>query len=156
MSAQISRPPGGFVGLTMMVKALIRPVVFGVSAIVEDGQGRVLLARHSYRSGWHLPSGGVGRGEPPDITVTRELEEEVGLVESVAPEFLALYTQKMAWFTHLVALYRVKNARLEFVPNLEVREIQFCDPALPPDGTSEATRRRLAEYYGKTPRSSYW
>lgn len=142
--------------LSILAKTLVNPCVFGASAVVEDGQGRVLLVRHSYIGGWQLPGGGVAGGEPPELAVVRELEEEVGLVESTAPEFIALYSRKILWVGNLIVLYRLRNARIDFKPNMEVREAKFFDPAALPQGTSEATRRRLAELFGKTPRTPYW
>lgn len=41
--------------------------------------GAILLARNSYRSGYTLPAGGVGRGETVREAALRELREEVGL-----------------------------------------------------------------------------
>jgi ADP-ribose pyrophosphatase YjhB (NUDIX family) len=149
-------PRLGILTLSMIAKVVTQPTVFGATAIAEDEQGRVLLVRHSYMRGWSLPGGGVGRGEPPEVAVVRELAEEVGLTESDSPEFIGLYTRKVAWFSNVIALYRLRNARIAFRPNLEVREILFCDPASPPQDTQPGTRRRLAELTGKTPRSSYW
>ena len=48
----------------------------------------------------------------------------------------------------VVALYRVTGAAVNFRPNLEIREICFADPRQPPDGTTPATLRRLAELTG--------
>lgn len=144
------------VQLSVIAKSLITPAVFGVRGIVEDGQGHILLVRHSYLAGWHFPGGGVDRAEPPEHAVVREMEEEVGLAESTAPEFIALYTQKVGWVTNVVALYRLRNARLDFKPNLEIREARFFDLDDLPEGTTDATRRRLAELSGKTPRTPYW
>lgn len=142
--------------LSILAKAIASPSVFGASAVVEDGQGRVLLVRHSYVGGWQLPGGGVSGGEPPELTIVRELEEEVGLAESTAPEFVALYARKILWVANVIALYRLRNARIDFKPNMEVREAKFFDPAALPDGTTAATRRRLAEISGKVPRTPYW
>ncbi|MEU5136870.1 methyltransferase, FxLD system [Streptomyces californicus] len=59
-----------------------RPVpqaVFGTSAVVTDGEGRVLLGR-STRGMWELPAGGVEAGESAQAAAVRELAEETGLV----------------------------------------------------------------------------
>ena len=138
------------------LKALVSPVAFGVSAIVDDAGGRVLLVRHSYQPGWHLPGGGVDAGEPPAEAVLRELREEVGLVESAAPEFIGIFTRRLGWVTNVIALYRIAHARIQFKPSAEIREILWADPRSLPDGAVRGTRRRLAEFADKTPLSPYW
>src|SRR6516162_8060393 len=50
----------------------------GVVVAVYVGPA-LLLVRPSYRAGWHLPGGGVRRGETPEASARRELEEEIGL-----------------------------------------------------------------------------
>jgi ADP-ribose pyrophosphatase YjhB (NUDIX family) len=142
--------------LSILAKAVLNPCVFGANAVVEDGEGSILLVRHSYVGGWQLPGGGVAGGEPPEQAVVRELEEEVGLAESMPPEFIALYSRKILWVANVIALYRIRNARIDFNPNLEVREAKFFDPGALPSGTTEATRRRLAELFGKMPRTPHW
>lgn len=141
-----------YVGL----KALIAPVAFGVAAIVDDAEGRVLLVRHSYQPGWHLPGGGVDAGEPPAEAVLRELREEVGLVESAAPEFAGIFTRRLGWVTNVIVVYRVADARIAFKPNAEIREIVWADPKALPEGTVRGARRRLAEFTDKTALSPYW
>lgn len=139
----------------MSVRALWAPVALGVAALVTDDQGRVLLVRHSYSPGWRLPGGGVGRGEPPAHTILRELHEEVGLSGGSA-DFVSLHSRKAGWVTNVVVLYRVTGGRVDFRPNLEIREICFADPRQPPVGTSPATLRRLVEFTGEVPPSAYW
>jgi len=127
----------------------------GVTALVLDDRGRVLLVRHSYNPGWRLPGGGVGRGEPPANTVLRELQEEVGLAGGSA-SFVSLHSCGAGWVTMVVVLYRVTGGAVNFRPNLEIREICFADPHHPPDGTTPSTRRRLAEFTGAVTPSPYW
>jgi len=50
-----------------------RPLTLGVRGVVIDEKERILLVRHSYVSGWHLPGGGVEVGRK---RVTRGLRVE--------------------------------------------------------------------------------
>ncbi len=137
-------------------RAFISQLAFGVSAIVEDGEGRVLLVRHRFGHGWALPGGGVGANEPPEFAILRELAEEAGLVENRPPELVALYTRRIFWATNVIALYRVPGARIAFKPNFEIGEVLWADPAAPPPNTHASVARRLAELTGKAPRDGYW
>ncbi|MXO73140.1 NUDIX hydrolase [Alteraurantiacibacter buctensis] len=50
----------------------------GCSMVARDGEGRVLLVRHSYGSGlWAFPGGGLGRTEDPLAGAIREFAEEL-------------------------------------------------------------------------------
>lgn len=142
-------------GLQITLKALVSPTCFGVAGALFDGTGRVLLVRLSYRAGWQLPGGGGGRGEPPGAAVLREMREEVGLTGGRA-ELFSLYTRRVGLVGHLIALYRVSGGTVDFRPNLEVREMLWADPGDLPQGTTPATRRRLAELTGAAAISPYW
>jgi 8-oxo-dGTP pyrophosphatase MutT (NUDIX family) len=141
--------------LHMLARSVISPAVLGVSGAVFDSEGRVLLVRHSYAPGWHLPSGGVKRGEHPDSAVRRELAEELGL-SGGRFRFAGFYARKAGWVSAPVAFYRVDDAVVNFRPNLEVRAICFADPLAAPRGTGRGSLRRLAELAGKAEISPYW
>ena len=57
---------------------LTRPRHQGVVVAIYVGPD-LLLVRHSYRAGWHLPGGGVRRDETPEEAARQELAEEIGL-----------------------------------------------------------------------------
>jgi 8-oxo-dGTP pyrophosphatase MutT (NUDIX family) len=137
-------------------KAVLSPVVFGTTAIIADRSGKVVLARHSYMTGLSLPGGGVKRAEPPHAAIMRELSEEIGVIRSDPPQMFGIYTRRSGWATNVIVVYRLMNAEVEFKRNLEVREIFFVDPGDPPPEATPGTRRRLAEFIGKTPQSPFW
>lgn len=141
--------------LFMTARALWSPSVFGVAGAVFDEGGRVLLVRQRYMTGWRLPGGGVDRGEPPQAAILRELREEVGLTGGTA-HFFGLYNRRAGWASNVVALYRITGAAVHFRPNLEVAEICFADPHMPPPGCSAATVRRLEELSGAAAPSPTW
>jgi 8-oxo-dGTP diphosphatase len=51
----------------------------GAICVVSRPDGRILLVKPSYRDGWSVPGGLVGRRETPRDAARRELREEVGL-----------------------------------------------------------------------------
>lgn len=55
--------------------------ILGVSGIVTDSQGRILLLKHRYwkHHSWGLPSGYTVRGETLSMALQREVREETGL-----------------------------------------------------------------------------
>lgn len=134
---------------------LLHPMDVGAAAIVEQS-GRVVLVRHSYKSGWMLPGGAVSRGEPPAEAVIRELQEEIGLTQSAPPQLLGVYVRRWLWATNLILVYRVRDAVFAFKPNWEILELRLADPLDPPPGTGSATRRRLKELLGEAPVSLHW
>lgn len=53
----------------------------GVTAVVRNERGEVLLLEHAFRRRypWALPGGWMGRVEPPEAAILREVKEETGL-----------------------------------------------------------------------------
>jgi ADP-ribose pyrophosphatase YjhB (NUDIX family) len=63
-----------------------RPIV-GVGAVIVD-DGKVVLIKRKYeplKGHWSLPGGMVEVGEALDTAVTREMQEETGLIVDVGP-----------------------------------------------------------------------
>lgn len=140
----------------LAAQAVIAPVAYGAHAMVEDGEGRLLLVRHTYMPGWFFPGGGVNRGEPALDAVKRELKEEIGLESFATCELFGLYTRKHIWATNVIALFHVKGAIFNFKPNMEIAEAKFFALDAPPIGAGAGPLRRFAEFKGKAPKSGYW
>jgi 8-oxo-dGTP pyrophosphatase MutT (NUDIX family) len=144
------------IGVTAHLRAmLLSPWDVGAVAIVEQA-GRVVLARHSYKSGWLFPGGAVKRGETPAAAVIRELREEIGLTQSEPPQLFGIYTRRWLWVTNLVVVYRVREAEFTFQPNWEIRAVCLIDPSDPPDGVGPAIHRRLRELTGAAEQTERW
>jgi 8-oxo-dGTP pyrophosphatase MutT (NUDIX family) len=56
-----------------------RPRTFGAHALAITPEGKVILVRLRYASGWRLPGGGRAEDEDPRDAVLRELREEIGM-----------------------------------------------------------------------------
>ena len=93
-------------------------VTLGVSAVIRDAQGRLLLLRHTYRHpAWGLPGGLARRGEPPEEALARELREELGTAATIGPLLHVDYSVRRRHLTpvtvpELVALDPPSHAQL--------------------------------------------
>ena len=136
---------------------LRRPMTLGVRALVTDGT-RVLLVRHSYVPGWHLPGGGVERGETFGVALAKELSEETHVWATEPPALFGLYRNtRHSRFDH-VALYVVRRFEegAPFTPTMEIAECRFFPLDTLPEGTVTPVRARIAEVLDGAPPSPDW
>lgn len=136
----------------------VRPMTLGVRAVVLDEEERVLLVRHSYISGWHLPGGAVEAGETLRQALRRELAEEGAVEPSEEPELFAVYHNTRFSRRDHVALYVVRAYRQigERKPDWEIVETGFFATDALPQGTAKATRACLAEVLHGLPPRPVW
>ncbi|WP_018387194.1 NUDIX domain-containing protein [Ancylobacter sp. FA202] len=134
-----------------------RGVTLGVRAVVIDADGAVLLLRHTYVPGWHLPGGAVDPGETAEAAILRELQEEAAILATAPRLHGLLLNLNLAARDH-VAVYVVEQFEQgqPQVPNREIAEIGFFPASGLPPGTTPATRRRLAEVREGLPAPAHW
>jgi 8-oxo-dGTP pyrophosphatase MutT (NUDIX family) len=135
-----------------------RGLTLGARALVFDGEGRVFLVKHSYVPGWHLPGGGVEKGETLLAALERELREEGNIEVSAPPVLHAVYFNKRASRRDHVALYIIRDFRLIAPPqpNREIIAHGFFAPNELPADTTRATRERIAEVLSGRPPAELW
>ena len=137
---------------------LKRGMTLGVRAVLLK-DGKVVLVRHTYVSGWYLPGGGVEVGESMVDALVREIAEEAGAVLTGPAELFGIYRNAHADVRDHVALYvcREWERKGAFkVPNREIVASElFSLDALPAD-TSSGTRARLREVLNGESPSPDW
>lgn len=135
---------------------LRKPRTLGVRTLALDPSGAVLLVRHSYRPGWFLPGGGVHKWETLEQAAIRESREEGAIdIEEMEPMF-GMYANFTPYRCDHVALFVTRRWRRIDSRSAEIAETGFFALDALPEGTTDATRRRIDEFIGKAPRATRW
>ncbi len=121
----------------------------GSVAVIQDGEGRVLLVRQAYaRSKWALPGGGSDPGESVVETAVREVREETGL-DVVAERMTGVYHEPghpAGDFLHFVfACRRLDPSALPRLQQEELTDWRFSPPHDLPRPISDLTVRRIRD-----------
>ena len=122
-----------------------RPDVRGVLAVPVTPDGRIVLVRLTYDKGWHLPGGGLKRGEDPQAAILRELSEEIGLTAHGEVLCLGEFQHRPDRRRGRTTLFLVKDVRYDFRRSIEIEELgAFAPDALPP-GTTKLSAKKIAQ-----------
>jgi len=135
-----------------------RGLTLGVRAVVIDPQGRVLLVKHSYVTGWHLPGGGVEAGETIKDALARELLEEGGVSVAGTPVLHGIFFNSRVSRRDHVAVFVVRDFVKQGGPRHahEITDHGFFAPNALPGDTTRGTRARLAEVLDGVAVSQRW
>jgi 8-oxo-dGTP pyrophosphatase MutT (NUDIX family) len=136
---------------------LRRGLVLGVRGLVLDDQGRVLLIEHTYIKGWYMPGGGVERGETVETALAREMVEEAGVEIIGRPTLLSIHDNRRLFPGDHVLIYRIEAWRqVAATQKGEIAQLGFFAPDALPEGTTRATRNRIAEALQEAPVDPFW
>ena len=135
-----------------------RGLTLGAQGAVIDAEGRVLLVRHGYRSGWWFPGGGVEWGETLLGALARELEEEVGVSLTAEPELHGIFSNFAGFPGDHIAVFVVRHwqRREDYRKRGEIAEARMFARADLPERIDQGTRARLAEILDGASRSPLW
>ena len=133
-------------------------MTLGVRALAFDREGRVLLVKHTYISGWHLPGGGVEHGETVFEALAKELREEANVEFRGDPVLQSVHLNRKVTRRDHVVVFRCLDA-MQTEPKRRDREIAAADffavDALP-EGLVASSARRIRECHGLEPVDPYW
>ena len=120
--------------------------VVGVSGLVRDAEGRVLLLRHTYRGNrpWGLPGGGLRPGESLEECLEREVLEETGMRVEVTAMLSGAAHYDRRLVDMIFSCRPLPGESLDtFKPNAEVAEAAFFHPTDLPQGISWGQQRLI-------------
>ncbi len=141
--------PGGF--RSLLNSFLPRKRAISQMLIRDDAgpAGRVLMCQLTYKTDWDLPGGVVEVGESPRLAVSREIEEELGLIITAGDLLLTDWLPPWGGWDDAVCLVFdggvhdptiieriVKQER-------EIRDAQFCDAEQVRAYAADFTARRI-------------
>ena len=112
--------------------------------LVRDRTARVLLCELTYKQDWDLPGGVVEVGESPQLAVTREVEEELGLRIEAGPLLLTDWLPPWSGWDDALCLVFDGGAHDAAIADAivkqtrEIRSAEFC--------TAEQVRERCADF----------
>jgi ADP-ribose pyrophosphatase YjhB (NUDIX family) len=134
-----------------------RGMTLGVRGIAQDESGAVLLVRHTYRSGWYLPGGGVETGETLAEAAIKEMAEEAGVHALAPPRLFSVYSNHARFKNDHVALFIFDQWEKGASANDgEIAEIGWFARNALPEATTSGTRTRLREVFEGGEIDSYW
>jgi len=123
--------------------------IAGVSVIVTNLGGDVLLLKHSYGPAvWSLPGGGLGRAEEPLAAARREVREELG-VDLARLEPVGTLEEVLSGSPHTAHIFTGVCDRQPQPDRREVTEARFFPSHSLPEPLGETTRRRIAVWRGR-------
>jgi 8-oxo-dGTP diphosphatase len=112
----------------------------GVTGVVRDSEGRVLLLRHRLwppDRQWGCPTGYANKGEQFEDTVVREVREETGLHVKAG----RLLHVKSGYKLRVEVAYEAQHAGGSLtIDSVEILEAKWFSPHNLPDGVQESHR----------------
>ncbi|EKF60077.1 MutT/NUDIX family hydrolase [Agrobacterium albertimagni AOL15] len=156
-SERLGWPKRFLIRLLHVYFAVNRGMTLGVRAACFDETGRIFLVRHTYVPGWHMPGGGVERGETAVEALLKEMREEGNLEAVDEPALFHVYFNARISRRDHVLLYRVNVRQTAARPaDREIAEAGFFDLDALPEGVTQATQRRIAELRGEIAPAHHW
>ena len=106
---------------------LTRPLTMGARCVVLSDNSEVLLVKHTYWDGWHIPGGGINAGVSAELAAKREVAEETVYELVGSLKLVGIYHyDKITNRDHVVVFvsntFRLGGSKIN---NFEINEAKF-------------------------------
>lgn len=78
-----------------------------IGIILTNADRKLFWAKRVNRDAWQFPQGGMHQGESPEVTLYRELREEIGL----KPEDVSILARTRHWLRYQIPKRLIRNTR---------------------------------------------
>lgn len=130
---------------------LIRGMTIGVRVAILNRDKEVLLVRHTYLGGWHLPGGGVDHGETIFEAARREVFEETGIANIQFSDKPIFYLNDYVSKRDHIAFFHAttKESKVQ-KSTMEIAESRFFRLDQLPTDIEAGAYKRLQEFVNKS------
>ena len=125
----------------------------GAGCLLFNEQGKILLVKPTYKSGWEIPGGVVEENESPRECCHRELHEELGLERKIGALLVVDYnhetdekTESLMFIFDGGILYGQEIASIK-LPQDELSEFCFFTRQRLPEEMTASLRRRILSIF---------
>ncbi len=148
----------GFSKLLHTYFLISRGLTLGVRAVLRSDEGKYLLVRHTYTSGWHFPGGGVEKGQTAEAALRAELQQETGLVLVGHPVLQGVFLNSAISKRDHVLVYTCDSSGElpSRAPSREIAEFNYFGVDDLPEDIDPGTKRRIQEVEGLCTQQAYW
>jgi ADP-ribose pyrophosphatase YjhB (NUDIX family) len=123
--------------------------IAGVSVVITNLGGDVLLLKHSYGPNvWSLPGGGLKSGEDPLLAARREVREELGIELASIAQFATL-EEVISGSPHTAHLFAATCDQRPKPDGREIVEARFFPSHSLPEPLGRITRMRIDAWKGR-------
>lgn len=124
--------------------------IAGVSVLITNQAGDLLLLRHSYGPPvWALPGGGMKAGEDPLLCAKREVFEELG-IELDTLDALGVLEEQLSGSPHSAHLFLAVSEEEPKPDQREIIEARFFALDALPENLGVTTARRIKAWQEQT------
>ncbi len=125
--------------------------IAGVSVVLTNLNGDVLLLRHSYGPEvWALPGGGIKPGEDVEECARREVQEELGITIGTV-EVVGTIEETLSGSPHTAHLFTAIIDARPAPDGREIVEARFFPSHSLPEPLGSVTRRRIEAWKARRP-----